>query len=201
MKFDSKKQMAQELLSGKRFKNTAGLVIHYDTRFPNPFRCGANDMIGVWNTYNEDIWTEVKSHHAHQNLIDSYQEGQAWQYMEPVRGAYRDCKNNGVWVEPDWEELNTYRLHPHNEIIQKHRNGAKIQAHFCGNWVDDSNPCWHESIRYRVKPTTEIVYEWMFKPNQKWVIMSVLMSEEEAKKCFDGREYRKTGRSWEEVKA
>jgi hypothetical protein len=59
MKFDSKAHMTKELMSGKKFIEDGGLEIYYDERYTNPFRCNAEEMSGIWNMYDKDIWTEV----------------------------------------------------------------------------------------------------------------------------------------------
>jgi hypothetical protein len=225
MKFDSKAHMVRELLAGKKFKDRTrnNGILYYDERLINPFQYGKEPAFGIWQMYDKDIWEEikpqntpiiggpydlcqsnvveeVKPRNVHQDLIDSYQEGQAWQYTEPhMDGLYQDCRCHNVWVEPCWDESTIYRLHPHNAFIQAHRNGAKIQAYICGDWVEEPHPDWYEDTQYRVKPATKTVYEWMSK-NQldgAWVTTSLLMSEEEAKRHFIGYEYQKTGRSWE----
>jgi hypothetical protein len=157
MKFKSKAHMAQELIAGKRFKDNVGLVIFYDERFICPFRCSENDLLGVWSGYDEDIWTEVvESRDIHQELMDNYQEGQAWQLTIPgMNGIYTDCTFDGEWLEPSWDKRFTYRLHPHNEFIQAYRNGSKIQAYICGCWIEKYNPEWNEDTQYRIKPVTE----------------------------------------------
>jgi hypothetical protein len=199
MKFESKAHMAQELIAGKRFKNESGSIIHFDDNKEFPFRYGDHPLTLLWGSFASDVWDEVKPSHVHQDLIDAYKAGQAWQYTQlGMIGLYRDCKANGVWVEPDWDECVTYRLHPHNALIQEHRDGAKIKAYICGDWIEEPNPDWYEDTKYRVKPDTNTVYEWMLKSrfNHKWMVEDLLMSEEEAKDYFDEHEYQKTGRSW-----
>jgi hypothetical protein len=201
MKFKSKAHMAQELMSGKRFSDDIDVVVYYDEKLPNPFRYGSNEMIGIWDDYNKDIWTEVKPRHIHQDLIDSYRTGQAWQYLEPhMDGLYKDCKSCSTWIEPSWNTRNKYRLHPHNDLIQAYRNGAKIQVYSNNEWIDiELEPYWYEDSQYRIKPAVKVVYEWLYKTNfsNDWEISPVLKSEEEAKDFFDRCKYKKTGRSWE----
>jgi hypothetical protein len=222
MQFNSKGHMALALLEGKRFKNPRGVVIYYDANLQNPFRCGLNAMDRVWEDYSDDIWEEVetgpipvingawdlcrrsaaeesKPRHVHQDLIDSYQDGQVWQYRHNINAKWLDPSNHLTSWQPDWEEDTQYRLHPHNDLIQAHRNGAKIQAHICGDWVEEPDPDWYEDTEYRIKPDTKTVYEWMSKQHLDgaWVTTSLLMSEEEAKRHFVGYEYQKTGRYWE----
>jgi hypothetical protein len=223
MQFTSKKQMARALLEGKRFKNHRGVVIYYDANLQNPFRCGLNSMDRVWEDYSEDIWEEVetggptpvingawdlchrnaveeaKYHNVHQHLVDSYQVGQAWQCMPAGTSAYRDCIRNGVWVEPEWDESTAYRLHPHNELIQAHRDGAKIQYYAHGEWIEETYPAWYEGIQYRIKPDTNIVYEWMYheRETDDWIVSKYLMNEFTAEIFFADAPYQKTGRSWE----
>jgi hypothetical protein len=225
MKFESKAHMALALIAGNRFKAQTrdGGTLHYDERYTNPFRYGEEPAIGVWHLYGEDIWEEVATHrmpifngawdlcqrivveeakprHVHQHLIDSYIPGQAWQCMPAGASTYCDRNIHGVWVEPVWNESTAYRLHPHNDLIQAHRNGAKIQAHICGDWVEEPKPDWYEDTEYRIKPATETVYEWMCKPKSghTWALEELLMGEEEAEKYYyPDHDYRKTGRSWE----
>jgi hypothetical protein len=151
----------------------------------------------AWNSYDRDIWEEVKPN-VHQDLRNSYQPGQAWQYKLKSEDFYRNCTKDDEWVEPEWHEATSYRLHPYNTLIQEYNNGAKIQHNSDGEWLDIAKPDWFDSVQYRIKPTT--VHEWMFKAigSTKWMIEVLLMSEEEAKSYFKDVEYRQTGRSWEE---
>jgi hypothetical protein len=224
MKFDSKRHMAQALLEGRRFKNPRGVVIYYDANLQNPFRCGLDAMDRAWEDYIYDIWEEVETgpipvingawdlcqhprkakgdneRHVHQELIDSYEAGQAWQYMGPnMVCVWKDCKSCNTWVEPSWSTRNKYRLHPHNDLIQAHKNGAKIQAFIKGECVDDDNPTWDTKITYQIKPATKLIYEWMFKSpvTGAWNIVDSLMTEDEARRHFTVTKHEKTGRSWE----
>lgn len=201
MRFESKAHMAQELLSGKRFRNKAGTIIHYnENKSYSPFRIGEDSMSSTWDTYIKDIWEEVKPRHVHQDLIDSYEKGQAWQYLEPhMAGLWQDSKSCNTWIEPCWNERNEYRLHPYNDLIQAFNNGAKIQYNYNGKWADTTNPNWCVYLQHRIKPTTKTIYEWMYKSmlDNKWEVESLIMDEKEAKKYFCKQEYKKTGRSWE----
>jgi hypothetical protein len=223
MKFENKVHMALELIAGKRFKKKdgSGYILHYDECHTIPFRYGEEPALGIWKMYGEDVWEEVTTHlmpivngpwdlcqrvvvevaapHVHQHLIDSYTAGQAWQFMASGTKDYCDCKRGDSWIEPEWNESTAYRLHPHNDLIQAHTNGAKIQAYICGDWVEEPNPDWYTDTEYRIKPATKVVHEWAFKSklNDKWTISSVLFTEEEAKDTFRGHEYHQTGRSWE----
>jgi hypothetical protein len=136
MKFESK---AQELL-GKRFRNDNGDTIYFD---PN------------------EVWTEVKPRHIHQDLIDSYREGQAWQYTNcKTTDVWEDCFcAEEYWFEPLWNRSNQYRLHPHNDLIQAHSNGAVIQVKGNDEWGDAPNPSWFEDTQYRIKPQTKTAPE------------------------------------------
>jgi hypothetical protein len=199
MKFDSKSHMVQELIAGKQFESSSGAIICYNAAFSNPFRYDEDAMLSIWDAYDEDIWTEVKQHHVHQDLIDNYRKGQAWQYKPAGKELYTDCIVSGIWVEPVWAEDTVYRLHQHNDLIQAHRKGAEIQVYDQGEWVNVFNISWHEDTQYRIKPATSTVYEWIYKSkyDNKWLVEDTLMSEKEAKDRFRKREYRKTGRSWE----
>jgi hypothetical protein len=199
MKFNSKAHLAQELIAGKRFKTNSCVVIYYDEKYPNPFRHGSGEMHDMWNAYCKDIWTEVNPRHVHQDLIYSYQEGQAWQFSKG-RGFKNVVDSDSNWTEPSWIKHYTYRLHPHNDLIQAYRNGANIQVYSHGEWVDiELEPCWHEDSQYRIKPVTKTIYEWMYKDrfNHKWKFVDSPMNEEEAKLYFCDLVYQKTGRYWE----
>jgi hypothetical protein len=113
-------------------------------------------------------------------------------------GRYADCGCDGEWTEPAWDERITYRLHPHNALIQEYNKGANIQAYVdaLDAWVDQYNPDWGTDVQYRVKPATKVVYEWVIKSIEGWVTISVLMTDDEAKERLGGREYNKTGRAW-----
>jgi hypothetical protein len=200
MKFKSKAHMAQELMAGKRFADDIDVVVYYDEKLPNPFRYGSNEMLSIWDDYSKDIWTEVKPKHVHQDLIDSYQDGQVWQYRHNINADWLDLSNHLTSWQPDWKEDTQYRLHPHNDLIQAYHNGAKIQVYSNSEWVDiELEPYWHEASQYRIKPLTKIVYEWAAETgfSHRLMIIPLLMSEEEASEYFHGRKYRKTGRSWE----
>jgi hypothetical protein len=151
-------------------------------------------------SWNEDIQYRIKPNHTHQDLIDSYKEGQLWQYRYNDDMDWLNVTHCLIPCEPAWKEDTQYRLHPHNELIQAYRNGVKIQVYSHGSWVDiELEPYWHESSKYRVKPAVKIVYEWLYKTNfsNDWEISPVLKSEEEAKDFFDRCKYKKTDRSWE----
>jgi hypothetical protein len=201
MKFESKMHMVQELITGKRFKTNSCVEIYYDEKYPNPFRHGSGEMHDMWNAYCKDIWIEIEceERHVHQDLIDSYQEGQAWQYRNDSDADWVDLSTRFVYRQPAWKKDTQYRLHPHNDLIQAHRNGAKIQVYIHGDWVDEPDPDWYVYTQYRIKPITTTVYEWMYKhnSNDNWFIAAMIMSEERAKVELSNYKYRKTGRSWE----
>jgi hypothetical protein len=199
MKFESKAHMAQALLDGKRFVTDLGVEIYYDESFTNPFRYGGDGILAAWGAYERDIWTEVKPRHVHQDLIDSYQDGQVWQYRHNTNAKWLDLSNHLTSWQPDWDEDTQYRLHPHNDLIQAHKNGAKIQAKKSGDWVEEPNPDWHEGTEYRIKPATKTVYEWMYHDQgiDNWVTSIYLMNEFTAEIFFADTLYQKTGRSWE----
>ena len=212
MKFASKTYMAQELLAGKRFINKQGDTIYYDVfglSSKSPFRVSKYDQLataepmeGEWDAFNQDIWDEVKPRRVHQDLIDMYEEGQAWQAYNKVTGEWYALRNSNTWLRPAWDANTQYRLHPHNELIQAHRNGAKIQLQtFRGDWVDTDNPDWDENVKYRIKTSTKTVYEWMFysQNRSRWLVDGQLLSDDEAKLYYEVEtvKYRKTGRSWE----
>jgi hypothetical protein len=221
MKFESKAHMAQELLSGKRFR-TAEAEIFYSEKQLQPFRFRmlnwdhSAPIESSWLNFNKDIWEEVKTppeRHIHQDLIDSYKPGQAWQFKQRQvwqfkqnRGDWKDCIHDktGVWFQPTWRTDVDYRLHPHNELIQAHRNGAEVQHYTHGDdeycWVDDPTPCWDTYLEYRIKPKQATLYEWMVRKHGAWHVHSELCTEFEAPSVFSAGyivEYRKTGRSWE----
>jgi hypothetical protein len=202
MKFESKAHMAQELMSGKCFKLGDKGVVYYDEKSTRPFRFEKSDIGNLWNLYNQDVWTEIGTEHVHQDLIDSYQEGQAWQYKGATKNTsfWSDSiDDDGDWCEPSWLSSVQYRLHPHNDLIQAFNKGAKIEYLAKNGWAETTHPTWNEDTQYRIKPVTKIVYEWMFKSKyaDNWKIESLLFSEEEAKEHFKEHTYCKTGREFE----
>jgi hypothetical protein len=104
------------------------------------------------------------------------------------------------WREPRWVKRLEYRLHPHNDLIQAHRNGTKIQ-HFNqirNVWVYDAEPKWHESWVYRVKPETNVVYEYLVQYYEAGNFDMLLSTEDKASEEFQHYyKYIKTNRSWE----
>lgn len=207
MKFESKAELIKELISGKRFRNSEA-EIYYSENDTHPFRfrrlCWSNGHSVVleasWMDYNKDIWEEVTPRHVRQDLIDSYVVGQAWQAYNKSNGEWYNLRKSNTWLQPGWDANTEYRLHPHNEVIQAHRNGAKIQTLYGGvDWHDDENPLWSVNSKYRVKPATKTLYEWMYKAkySKKWSIEPRLMTEEEASDFYTDFEYKKTGRSFE----
>jgi hypothetical protein len=207
--------MAQELISGKRFfllHDGAHRIaeIYYDAKaMGSPFRIRSmpkgSEMKSSWDDWGKDIWEEIKPRHVHQDLIDSYQEGQAWQYRPTCSPRWENCRyRSGGWFIPEWREGVDYRLHPHNELIQAHSNGAEIQYYTHGDdeycWVDDPTPCWDTYLMYRIKPKLATLYEWMVRKHGAWHVQSELCTESEAPSVFSAGyivKYRKTGRSWE----
>jgi hypothetical protein len=144
---------------------------------------------------SNNVIAKVKPRHIHQDLIELYREGQVWQYKRNVEDSW---ENIPVHNEPTWKKKTQYRLHPHNDIIREHRNGATIQSYVRGGWLTVANPSWSELIEYRIKPNTKTMYEWVFKSkiSSKWIVEDLLMGEEDAKSYFNEHEYHKTGKSW-----
>jgi hypothetical protein len=208
MKFESKAHMAQELIAGKKFKRASGGVVFYNEEKNSPFRYQFSDtdcdVDYKWAYLNEDVWEEVKPRHIHQDLIDSYQEGQAWQRTaNNWSNNWIDLKNDdGSCRTPDWTDSCKYHLHPHNELIQAHRNGAKIQAYIVGDWVEEANPDWYEDIKYHIQPSTKIVYEWIHSTSlgMAYGYRTVFLHDDDVESYFGSDHYSykaKTGRSWE----
>jgi hypothetical protein len=208
MKFESKAHMAQELIAGKRFRNNDNTEIFYSENRSQPFRVdnpnweNSVSMSSFWSSFDQDVWTEVKPRHVHQDLIDSYQEGQAWQYRPTCSPRWENCRyRSGGWYKPEWREDVEYRLHPHNELIQAHFNGAEIQYYTHGDdeycWVDDPTPCWNTYLKYRIKPKQATLYEWMYLVSTIWNVYPSLYTEEDAAEHFGSMVHKKTGRSFE----
>lgn len=126
----------------------------------------------------------------HQHLIDAYDPEDTWQ-----------INIGGVWCvisEPEWFEDFDYRLHPHNDLIKAHKNGAKIESYIVGEWIEEPTIDWHADTQYRIKPKTKTIYEWIWQNNQgSWVMADIISTEEEAAKYYSPYKYMKTGRSWE----
>lgn len=103
----------------------------------------------------KELREQCKPRHVHQELIDNYQEGQAWQLKSRSTPDWCDSKI-GKWLEPEWLVDHEYRIHPHNDLIQAHKNGAKIQVMESGGyWSDADKPTWEEHLKYRIKPEFE----------------------------------------------
>jgi hypothetical protein len=124
--------MAQELMSGKRFKSSNGVEIFYDEMFyANPFRYGSEALDGLWGCYNNDFWTEVPRH-VHQGLKDNYQKGQAWQYKPHPDKPWADCKDNlDQWIEPAWAPQYNYRIKPSTKLVYE----LMGKGSYSGNWA------------------------------------------------------------------
>jgi hypothetical protein len=208
MKFASKTYMAQELLAGKRFINKQGDTIYYDVfglSSKSPFRVSKYDQLataepmeGEWDAFNQDIWDEVKPRRVHQDLIDMYEEGQAWQFKK--HNLWHNLMTeDGIWDKPEWYAEAEYRLHPHNEVIQAYNRGESIEAYDLGreSWVSLNEPLWDVNTIYRVKPPTKTVYEWMYLDSTIWNVYPSLYTEEGAAEHFGSMVHKKTGRSWE----
>lgn len=60
--------------------------------------------------------------------------------------------------------------HKHADVIKAWADGAKIQFYNCGCWcdVDTKNPCWYDTVEYRIKPKEKIVrWQWIYKTSHK----------------------------------
>jgi hypothetical protein len=55
---------------------------------------------------------------------------------------------------------------------------------------------WKLDHQYRVKEP-KIVYEWLYKPEDTWLLSTKILTEKEAFNSFKHWKYMKTGRSWE----
>jgi hypothetical protein len=202
MKFESKAHMAQELMAGKRFTYRDLGVVFFDEYEPYPFRHENKGMSLLWTEFNKDVWEEVTSRHIHQDLIDSYQDGQAWQYRELTDGAqWENCITPKMeWLKPNWDERYFYRINPHNDLIQAFNNGSEIEffEDSINRWLHVMSPSWDESIKYRVKPKTKTVYEWMYLAyGNTWILDHVLETESDASKRWKCTPHQKTGRLFE----
>jgi hypothetical protein len=153
MKFESKAHMAQELLAGKQFSDRNGGIIHFDnSSVYEPFRYDGDKMYGAWSRWMEDMWTEVKPHHTHQDLIQAFNSGAEIEYFE--------------------DSIN--------------------------RWLPEMSPTWSENVKYRVKPKTKTVYEWMYLAHgNTWILDHGLETESDASKRWKGTPHQKTGRSFE----
>ena len=137
--------------------------------------------------------------HKHQALMDSYQEGQAWQWDDGDGSGWRNGVHKGLWEEPSWDERLEYRLHRHNELIQAFKRGEQIQRlDFGCEWVDVEYPSWYGSAQYRIKPKTKTVYEWIATCGAGvWHVDDELLTEEAAALKYGTTcEYKKTGRTF-----
>jgi hypothetical protein len=132
--------------------------------------------------------------HKHQALMDSYQEGQAWQWDDGDGSGWRNRLHKGLWEEPSWDERLEYRLHPHNDLIQAFNLGAEIEyLESTDKWGKAARPSWREDLEYRIKPKTKMLYQWAYKTKSMvWVLHPKLMDEEHAAEVFHACEYKKT---------
>lgn len=108
-------------------------------------------------TYNETRYDLVSMVSRHQHLIDSYDPEDMWQFSINTYDKWFDVEG-----KPEWEENREFRLHPHNDPIKAWKRGAKIQVFdnifTCKGYIDDSNPEWHEKLKYRIKSEPEFTY-------------------------------------------
>jgi hypothetical protein len=167
----------------------------------------ANDSIGWFAHIKYRIKPEHKQN-AHRTLIESYQIGQAWQRRAGHESSWANIRDiNNVWLEPQWLFNYEYRLHPQNDLIQAHENGAVLQVFDGDVWVTMTDTIgWYADMQYRIKPEevekpkTKIVHEWMIRKHGTWTIDVNLYTEDEATDAFSAEfivSYQKTGRSWE----
>ncbi len=201
MKFESKAHMAQELITGKRFTYNGFGVIFFDEQEKYPFRYEEEVLLSFWGEFDKDVWDEVTPRHIHQDLIDSYLDGQAWQFSQDNGASWEDCygKYSG-WDTPSWHTDTKYRFHPHNDLIQAFNSGAEIEyfEDSINRWLPEMSPTWSENVKYRIKPKTKTVYEWMLRSIKgELTISGKLMTEDEIKVFAGRRDYQKTGRSFE----
>jgi hypothetical protein len=216
MKFESKSDMAQALVSGKQFSDGVSILYFDHTQF-HPFRYGTESMPdSVWSSWSEDIWTEVTPttikmfaekvtpRHIHQDLIDSYEEGQAWQIMG--LGGWVNYERDGLWATPEWQIDQQYRIHKHNELIQAHKKGIEIERLMGdGTWISTPDPMWYNDYEYRIKPTIKkkTVYEWIHSTSMgdSYGYYTIFLSDDAVDSYFGCREEcvfrEKTGRSLE----
>jgi hypothetical protein len=93
--------------------------------------------------------------HIHQDLMNMYQDDQAWQVNVGHTGFVNNVNGDGKWISPIWYDLYTYRLHPYNDLIQAFNKGAKIEYYDNGKWKKATNPKWDVSVQYCIKPKAQ----------------------------------------------
>ena len=155
---------------------------------------------GYFYKYIEDMYDLVSMVSRHQALIDSYDPEDTWQWSRIGENDW------AAVVTPSWDEKLDYRLHPHNDLIKAHKNGAKVESYICGEWIEEPAIDWYEDTQYRIKSEpktkTKTVYEWIHEANVGNVnyFVSLWVADEDIEHLFGldtPKQKYKTGRSWE----
>ena len=167
---------------------------------------------GTYRSSKESDYDLVSMASRHQHLIDSYNPDDTWQFRKTIEKGWDTLQN----TDPQWLEDYDYRLHPHNDLIKAWKKGAKIEEvieqfvasfSFEGDhtgfklktyYVDNPKPTWDEGKKYRIKPSTKTVYEYIVKNDLgTWSLYNALIEEDEAEDYFKRfKGFVKTGRSW-----
>ena len=88
----------------------------------------------------------------HQHLIEAYNPEDTWQSR--LAGSDIWCTFSG---KPNFFDSSDYRIHPHNDLIKAHRNGAKIETmKDDGTWYEVDEPTFSVCWNYRIKPEPTI---------------------------------------------
>ena len=127
--------------------------------------------------------------HKHATVIKAWADNQdiQIQYKTNCTHEWRTC------YVPEWDECHEYRVkHKHQDLIDAHAKGAKIQYIFpnTGAWIDISTPSWSNHIEYRIKPeTTPNVYKHVrviLMPKAGLVLIDESLNPDNVKFTFDG---------------
>ena len=139
------------------------------------------------------------------NNKDLIEEFSRWLSAGRPDVFFKDKDGWGVTNEPGWVEDVVYIVDDkHAEMRRKLIDNpnliVELYDEVANIWVTIDYPKFDVNLKYRIKPEEpeyKIVYEWMYKlDNKDWIITDHLYTEEQAKTRFSGYTYQKTGREF-----
>jgi hypothetical protein len=140
--------------------------------------------------------------------IDLFKELKECAKFGAIIELYDEDIENWIEIKPSWIRDIKYRIKggiapeqfkKHPKEIMAWWNGAEIEYFNPddNNWCNtNGKPLWNVHVKYRIKEP-KIVYEWLYKPGDTWLLSAKILTEEEAFNNFKSWKYMKTGRSWE----
>jgi len=129
MRFESKKEMAQALIDGRRFRSDNGYEIYFDQNCDEPFRLdsrpmNSRPMRGSWNYWFSIEWTEILPWYEnipehgflcwvwdepedkrHLKLVSEYLRDADYQYRSRLEIGYR----NAIPITPEEAQKYIYQ--------------------------------------------------------------------------------------------